>query len=135
VYNLNTMIEYEEKVERERPHTENPFQLVTVNEGFTVVGNLRKISNLDDNGRVVLFYVVLNLNQHDNTTTLEVVDICKREFLDYPKYDSNNQESVRIANTRQVYIRRGIKNLLTHKVIAKTTTKNKYWVNKSVIWR
>jgi len=129
------MVEYEEKVEREKPHSENPFQVVTIDNGFTIVGNLRKISKLDDTGRLVLFYVVLNLNQHDSTTKLEVVDICKREFLDYPKYDPNNEFSLRVANTHQVRIRRGIKNLLTHKVIAKTTTKDKYWVNKSVIWR
>lgn len=129
-------IEYEEKVEREKPYSENPFQVVTVESSFTVVGNLRKISKLDDNGRLLLFYVILNLNQHDHTTILEVVDICKKEFLDYPKYYNNsNTFSIKVANTHQTRIRRGIKNLLSNKVIAKTKVKNKYWVNKSIIWR
>lgn len=129
------MVDYEEKLKKEVTYLENPFQIVNVE--TVTLGNLEKINQLDNSGRLVLKYVVSNLNQHTAITMLKVIDICNRQFTNYPKItkDKMDRFEQKVANTLEIRIRRGIKNLLYNKVIAKTKEKDKYFVNKSIIWR
>ncbi len=133
------MIDYEMKLEKEVSYLENPFQVdqipTTSIDNFAIVGNLNKINQLDNSGRLVLKYVLAGLNQHTAITKLEVKGICINAFKNYPNERVNTNFYSKVANTLEIRIRRGIKNLLYNEVIAKTKVKDMYFVNKSIIWR
>lgn len=110
----------EDVLEKQVQHKENPFKVGIV-EYVLLIGDQNKVNQLSDQGRLVLKYVPHKLNRFSAVTQLDVRNICIAEFKSYDE-------------TLATRVRRGIRNLVAEKVIAYTTKKNYYWVNKSVIW-
>jgi hypothetical protein len=131
---MEESVVYEEKARKEVIHEGNPFLVVSPKD-VVLIGDLEKVSQLNESGLIVLKYVTKNLNQHTGITILSVKDICLKEFRQYFIDTQVNKMDIKVKNTLETRIRRGIRNLLSLEIIAISKGKNQYWVNKSVIWR
>lgn len=98
-----------------------PFNSVG-NYKYVLIGDLDILNKLSEQGRVVLKHVYFYLDVHTGTACFSSKAVCIGEFGVYDE----------IYRKR---IRRGIKNLLKHNVIAVSNKKNCYWVNKAIIWK
>jgi hypothetical protein len=101
--------------------TSNPFHLCSV-ERVVLIGDMKKVNDLTDSGRIVLKYIPETLDIHTGIAKLDVKAICMGEFNVYNA-------------TNATRIRRGIRNLKANKVIASTVKKHYYWINRGVIWK
>jgi hypothetical protein len=111
----------EDIIEQKVQYASNPFKM-EFSDDVIMVGNQEIVNQLSANGRVVFKYIPKYLNRIEHQTVLAVKSICIDEY---------KQMNATLA-TR---IRRGIRNLVDLEVIAYTTRKDFYWVNKTIIWK
>lgn len=119
---LEIMEEITEKYEEvKRSFKETPFKIVQIKERL-LIGDIDRINQLSDNGRLVLKHISKYINVFLVNTKLDVKEITEEEFGMY-------------TETLATRVRRGIRNLVKNNVIAYSTRKNEYWLNKGVIWK